>query len=208
MMSRESLAQILAQLRDQHGDLDIINFTGGEPTLHPDLVELLRMSSEAGIRRLTVSSNGLRLADEEYVKALAEVNARIVLSLDTFSDEVDKVMLGATTVKTKLRGPGAARAVLAVTTTILPAVAKGLNDADVGRLWQLVVEKKNVGFARAPHADIYGARRRELPARGSHARCLICTGCWRLRRRARSSANDFVAVAVGPSALLLDFAMC
>jgi uncharacterized radical SAM superfamily Fe-S cluster-containing enzyme len=143
MLSRESFAKILEHLVRNHEELDIINFTGGEPTLHPELPALLRMAREAGIRRLTVSTNGLRLKEEAYVKELAAVDARIVLSLDTFDEEVDKVMLGARTVKTKLQ-------VLDllekhdVTVTILPAVAAGLNDKDVPRLLDLVLTRPNV----------------------------------------------------------------
>lgn len=143
MLSKESFAAILAHLRAQHDDLDIINFTGGEPTLHPELPELLRMSRAAGIRRLTVSTNGLKLLNEEYVQALAEVDARIVLSLDTFRDEVDEVLLGASTVKAKLKVIDLLER-HDVTTTLLPAVAMGLNDADVGPLFDLVLSRPNL----------------------------------------------------------------
>jgi uncharacterized radical SAM superfamily Fe-S cluster-containing enzyme len=101
------------------------------------------MSRRAGIRRLTISTNGLRLKDEAYVKALAECDARIVLSLDTFDDDVDMKMLGATTLKAKTK----ALALLAkydVTTTILPAVAAGLNDKDVPKLLDLVLSTPNI----------------------------------------------------------------
>jgi 7,8-dihydro-6-hydroxymethylpterin dimethyltransferase len=143
MLSKESFQKILDHLVKQNDEIDIINFTGGEPTLHPELPELLRMARRAGIRRLTISTNGLRLKDEAYVKELAECDARIVLSLDTFDDEVDMKMLGATTLKAKTK----ALALLAkydVTTTILPAVAAGLNDKDVPRLLDLVLTTPNI----------------------------------------------------------------
>src|SRR5258708_1880072 len=78
MLSKESFQKTLDHLVRQHDELDIINFTGGEPTLHPELPELLRMARRAGIRRLTVSTNGLRLKDEAYVEELAACDARIV----------------------------------------------------------------------------------------------------------------------------------
>ncbi len=141
-ISRDGLQRILDHLRAQHGDLDVINFTGGEPTLHPELPELLRMARRAGFRRLTVSTNGLRLTDEAYVRELAEVDARVVLSLDTFDDEVDRALLGATTVKTKLRALDLLEA-HDVTTTILPAVAAGYNDREVPALLDVVLRRPN-----------------------------------------------------------------
>ncbi len=142
-MSKEQLQQILDHLVADHEELDIINFTGGEPTLHPELPDFLEMCAKAGIRRLTVSTNGLKLKDENYVRRMAAVDARIILSLDTFDPEVDRILLGANTVKTKLD-------VLDlleqhdVCTTILPAVAAGLNDKDVAGLFQLMLSRPNV----------------------------------------------------------------
>jgi uncharacterized radical SAM superfamily Fe-S cluster-containing enzyme len=143
MLSEEDFAKILAHLHEQHDELDIINFTGGEPTLHPKLPLLLRMSREAGIRRLTISTNGLKLKDEDYVRELAEVDARIVLSLDTFDEEVDKKMLGANTLATKLRVIDLCEK-HDVTMTILPAVAAGLNDKDVPRLFELMIQRPHI----------------------------------------------------------------
>jgi uncharacterized radical SAM superfamily Fe-S cluster-containing enzyme len=143
MLSLEEFQKILDHLKAQHDELDIINFTGGEPTLHPQLPEMLRMSRAAGIRRLTISTNGLKLKDEEYVRQLAEVDARIVLSLDTFDPEIDKQMLGANTVATKLRVIDLLEK-HDVTTTILPAVAKGLNDRDLPALFDLMLGRPHI----------------------------------------------------------------
>jgi hypothetical protein len=142
-LSKEEMRKILDHLVEDHGELDIINFTGGEPTLHPGLPEFLQMCRDAGIRRLTISTNGIKLVDESYVRKLAALDARIVLSLDTFRPEIDKIMLGANTVETKLK-------VLdllekhGVATTILPAVAMGLNDSDVPQLFDLVLKRPHI----------------------------------------------------------------
>ncbi len=143
MLSEESFARTLEHLRAQHDELDIINFTGGEPTLHPLLPKFLKMAREAGIRRLTVSTNGLKLLQEEYVKELAAADVRIVLSLDTFDEQTDMTLLGAKTVKAKLKVIDLLER-HDVTTTILPAVASGLNDKDVGALFDLVLSKPNL----------------------------------------------------------------
>ncbi|MEI7893516.1 MAG: radical SAM protein [Myxococcales bacterium] len=142
-ISKESFAQLLDRLGTTRRDLDIINFTGGEPTLHPELPELLRMARQAGFRRITLSTNGLKLRDEAYVRELAALDTRVVLSLDSFDDATDTALLGATTLKTKLQ-------VLDllekhnVTTTILPAIAKGLNDRELPALLELVLQRKNI----------------------------------------------------------------
>ncbi len=142
-LSKEAMQKIIDHLLEDHQELDIINFTGGEPTLHPQLPEFLEMCRAAGIRRLTISTNGLKLMNEEYVKKLAALDARIVLSLDTFDPEVDKIMLGANTVKAKLKALEYLEK-YDVTTTILPAVATGLNDKDIPRLFELMLSKPHI----------------------------------------------------------------
>lgn len=142
-MSRDEFARILENLRGQHDEIDIINFTGGEPTLHPLLPEFCQMARDAGIERLTVSTNGLKLLDPDYVKKLAAVDATMVISLDTFKREVDEALLGANTVKAKLQVLDLLEQ-YDVTTTILPAVAAGLNDSEVGALLDLVFSKPNI----------------------------------------------------------------
>ena len=142
-MSVEDLSRILQHLAEDHDEVDIINFTGGEPTLHPQLLDFLQMCRDAGIRRLTISTNGLKLRDEAYVRRLAALDARIVLSLDTFRPETDRILLGANTVKAKLE----ALALLEkhdVATTILPAVAMGINDHEVGDLLALVLSRPHI----------------------------------------------------------------
>lgn len=142
-MSKEEFRAILGHLKNDHEELDIINFTGGEPTLHPELPDLLEMCREAGIERLTISTNGLKLRDEALVKRMAELNARIVLSLDTFNPETDRALLGANTVAAKLQALDLLEK-HNVTVTILPAVASGYNDSEVGALLELVLKRPNV----------------------------------------------------------------
>lgn len=141
--SVDEMGAILRHLAEDHDELDIINFTGGEPTLHPQLVDFLQMCRDAGIRRLTISTNGLKLHDEAYVRKLAALDARIVLSLDTLRPETDRILLGANTVKYKLD----ALALLEkydVATTLLPAVAAGVNDDEVGQLFEMVLAKPHI----------------------------------------------------------------
>src|SRR5579871_580115 len=96
-MSADDLRKIVSHLKEDHGEIDIINFTGGEPTMHPEFVQFMEISKSAGIHRITVSTNGIALAKSEaLVKRLGELDTRIVLSFDSFELEADKAMQGAT----------------------------------------------------------------------------------------------------------------
>src|SRR5690606_10855456 len=48
----------------------MVDFDVGEPTLHPELIELVRYARAIGYERVNVTTNGRRCAYEDYAKAL------------------------------------------------------------------------------------------------------------------------------------------
>lgn len=144
-MTIENFQKILDHLVQDHGgELDIINFTGGEPTVHPHFLDFLKMSQAAGIHRVTICSNGIRLAnDESLVQKLAELHARVALSFDTFDPEVDIKMQGKPLLETKLRCLDLLEK-HQVDTTLIPVMTKGLNETEIGQIIDLALKKTNV----------------------------------------------------------------
>jgi len=140
-MSEEELAAILRHLDHVAPDRRIINLTGGEPTQHPHFERLVDMCVSAGVRRVTVSTHGLRfLRDEALLERLARLDARVILSFDSFEAEANRAMLGGHHLNAKLR-------ILellekhGVATTLLPVIARGVNDHEVGAFIDLALSK-------------------------------------------------------------------
>lgn len=140
-MPLDEFAAILEAIRRNDPELKIINFTGGEPTLHPRFRDIIRMCHEAGIHRITVSTHGLTfLNDEALLEELAAQRARIVLSFNSWDEAVNKDMLGARILPAKLK-------VLEllekydVDTTLIPVLARGYNDGELGKLVDFLLEK-------------------------------------------------------------------
>jgi 7,8-dihydro-6-hydroxymethylpterin dimethyltransferase len=140
-MSEDELRAILRHLRAADPERRIINLTGGEPTQHPSFERLVELCQEEGIHRVTISTHGLRfLKDEWLLEKLAALGARVVLSFDSLRPEPNAAMLGGAFLEAKLR-------VLAllekyqVDTTLLPVLARGQNDEEVGAFVRLGLEK-------------------------------------------------------------------
>jgi len=138
-ISLEEFAQILAVIRRNDPGMKIINLTGGEPTRHPQLREIVKLCHEAGIHRVTISTHGLSfIHDESLLADLAALNARIVLSFNSFNEETNKKMIGANVYKAKMRVLEQL-AKHKVDTTLIPVLALGVNDHEIGPLIELAL---------------------------------------------------------------------
>jgi uncharacterized radical SAM superfamily Fe-S cluster-containing enzyme len=50
---------------------DILQISGGEPTTHPDILEILHLAKTKNFKYIMLNTNGLRIAnDEDFVKKL------------------------------------------------------------------------------------------------------------------------------------------
>ena len=73
--------------------LENIRFSGGEPTLHKDIVEIIAYSKEKGIKRIAISTNGSN--DMELYKKIVEAGANdFSISLDACCAEDGDKMAG------------------------------------------------------------------------------------------------------------------
>ena len=139
-MPVEDFALILEHLRTDHGgELDIINLTGGEPTLHPRLFDMLDLAAAAGIHRVTVCSNGIKLAkDEAFVQRLGTYGARIALSFDTFDPHTDQLMQGAQMLALKLECLRLCEK-HGVDVTLIPVMTRGVNEHEIGKILEFAM---------------------------------------------------------------------
>lgn len=106
------LAQIKARVQgviDRKGPIEILQLSGGEPTLHPNFIELIEWChTHEGIDYVLVNSNGIRLAgDREFGENLKEAAARghfqFYLQFDGPEAEAEIILRGADLRKTKRR---------------------------------------------------------------------------------------------------------
>lgn len=140
-MTEDQLTAILHHLRAADPERRIINLTGGEPTQHPQFERIVERCVEEGIHRITISTHGLRfLKEERLLERLAKLGARIVLSFDSFKPATNQEMLGGNFLDGKLRVLDLLEK-YQVETTLLPVVARGVNDDEVGAFVKLALSK-------------------------------------------------------------------
>lgn len=90
----ESLARKIKQARKLGKDQ--IDFTGGEATIHPDFLKLVKLCKDLGYNTINVITNGLRFADLNYLEKAKEAGLNEVLlsihsNIKEVHDELTKV---------------------------------------------------------------------------------------------------------------------
>ena len=125
------------------GRPEILQLSGGEPTIHPELERIIDYACEQPIDYIMINTNGIRLAhDAELVHFLAERRHRIMIyfQFDGFSEESSRALRGESLVETKLKAIdalGAAR----LQTTLVATLQPSVNDDQIGQIVQFGMER-------------------------------------------------------------------
>jgi uncharacterized radical SAM superfamily Fe-S cluster-containing enzyme len=141
------LASVDAALAREGGRLDLVMLSGGEPTLHPRLDEILDGLLAREVRRIVVNTNGIRLARHDGLLArLAAARPRIELYLqwDGPSAVASRTLRGADLVEVRRRALERATGAR-VFVTLACSVAAGVNEDDLGDVLRTMLETAYVG---------------------------------------------------------------
>lgn len=136
--------KIINEIVRQSGGVQLINLTGGEPTLHPGLFDIIDTCRHEGIQRITMNTNGLKIAeDKDMAKRIKDAGVQLVLSLDTLTPGTSKVIYGKDIVRQKLQALEYLEE-LDIPVTILSVAVKGLNEKDIAGIASEYLKKEFV----------------------------------------------------------------
>jgi hypothetical protein len=92
---------------EQEGVGAVVQFSGGEPTMHPQIVEAVKEAVTRPTEVVMINTNGIKFAqDEDLVKRLVDVSENkleIYLQFDGFTDEVHQAIRGAKLADIKMK---------------------------------------------------------------------------------------------------------
>ena len=140
-MSLEEFGRTIDGLVAKEGRLDTVNLSGGEPTLHPRFLDLVDLAHRPEIGRVSVSTNGLRIAaDPSFCDELARRNVYVSLQLDGLGDEELTRLRGRAGIGNVKERALANLEKAGVRTSLVATVARGVNEEWVGRCIQLLFD--------------------------------------------------------------------
>ena len=144
--SLDQIQRMLDAVVRNEGEPDVVQISGGEPTLHPDFFAILDRAKASPIHHLMVNTNGLRIAqDEEFAKRLAGYMPRfeLYLQFDSFERRPLMELRGADLRDVHTRAMERLNR-LGISTTLVATVKKGLNDNEIGRIIDYAVSQPAV----------------------------------------------------------------
>ena len=114
------------------GEAEMLMLSGGEPTIHPHILDFVDMAKEAGVKHVIINTNGIKLAKNmPFCKQLAERGVGIYLQFDGFEEKTHLQIRGRDLRQVKQEAlDNCAEVGLSVMVTA--AVEKGLNDHELG----------------------------------------------------------------------------
>jgi uncharacterized radical SAM superfamily Fe-S cluster-containing enzyme len=117
------------------GHPDVVQISGGEPTMHPDFFAVLDLAKARPIRHLMVNTNGVRIAqDEEFVERLATYaeDFEVYLQFDSFEREPLMELRGADLRRIRIDALEKLNR-HNISTNLVVTLKKGLNDHEIGK---------------------------------------------------------------------------
>ena len=129
------------------GRIDVLMLSGGEPTVHPDILEILEGAVARNVTRVVLNTNGIRITkDDRLIDLLHKRRDRIevYLQFDGFKLDTHLYHRGKDLRAMKAEAVGRLTAAR-VFTTLVMAVADGVNDDEVGAVVEYAFATDYIG---------------------------------------------------------------
>jgi uncharacterized radical SAM superfamily Fe-S cluster-containing enzyme len=130
----EDVIRMLDAVVANEGEADVMQLSGGEPTLHPQFWEILDAAKARPIKHVMVNTNGIVLAqDKAFVARLAAYapGIEVYLQFDSLRAEVHKELRGADLTRIRRQALDNLNEA-GLSTTLVVTLKKGLNDGEIG----------------------------------------------------------------------------
>jgi 7,8-dihydro-6-hydroxymethylpterin dimethyltransferase len=139
-LSLEQVESMLDTFVRAEGEPESVQLSGGEPSIHPQILDILAAAKRRGIELVMLNTNGIRLArDPRFAPALAELGVHVYLQFDGFDDATQVAIRGKPLTEEKIRALDRCAAA-GVSVSIAAAVERDVNEHEIGAILRFGVE--------------------------------------------------------------------
>jgi len=139
-LTLEQVESMLDAFVRAEGEPESVQLSGGEPSIHPQILEMLAAAKSRGIPLVMLNTNGIRLArDPRFAPAMAELGVHVYLQFDGFDEQTQVAIRGKPLTEEKLRALDRC-AEAGVSVSLAAAVERGVNEHEVGEIVRFGIE--------------------------------------------------------------------
>jgi hypothetical protein len=160
---------MLKALRDERPiDTRVVQFSGGEPTIHPNFIEIVALAKEMGFTHLQAATNGIMFANslEFTMRAKQAGMSTLYLQFDGVTDDIYMKTRGEALFEKKMQCIENCRKAQ-IKVVFVPTIVKGLNDHQLGDILKVAIDNVDTvsGISFQPVAFTGRIAKKELEAK-------------------------------------------
>ncbi len=160
-LTLEEVEGMLDHLVETEGHPEVVQFSGGEPSIHPQIIEMIRMAKQRQIKYVMLNTNGKRIADDDaFLEQLNEVRPAIYFQFDGFECETYSILRGEPDILSQKLRALDRLAQIGLYVVLVPAIAQEVNLHEVGKIVSFAIEHpavRGINFQPAFYSGRYGA---------------------------------------------------
>ncbi len=203
----EEVEKMLDIIVENEGQPDVVQISGGEPTIHPDFFEILDIAKKKPIKHLMVNTNGIRIAkDFAFAEKLATYmpDFELYLQFDSFKPDVLEKLRGKDLRDVRVKALEHLNK-LNLSTTLVITLQKGLNDDEIGKIIEFALKQPCVRGVTFQPTQVAGRTEKFNPA--TDRITLTDVRQKILDQTNIFQANDLIPVPCNPDALVMGYAL-
>jgi 7,8-dihydro-6-hydroxymethylpterin dimethyltransferase len=203
----EEVEKMLDIIVAAEGTPDVVQISGGEPTVHPDFFAIMDIAKTKPIKHLMLNTNGIRIAkDFEFTKQLATYapDFEIYLQFDSFKSSALEQLRGKDLTETRMKALEHLNS-LNLSTTLVVTLQQGVNDDEIGKIIEFALKQKCVRGVTFQPTQVAGRTENFNPATDR----ITLTDVRRkiLEQTDIFKPNDLLPVPCNPDALVMGYAL-
>jgi uncharacterized radical SAM superfamily Fe-S cluster-containing enzyme len=155
-LDTEVVTSMLRSLLNRRVPCRHVQFSGGEPTLHPDFPKILRIARDLGFTHIQVATNGSRFVSADFTKLCEESGLHtIYLQFDGVDDEVYIKLRGQRLLDKKIAAVNNIEKTN-MRIVLVPSIVSAVNVDQLGPIFQFALQhsKHVTGITVQPAAYV------------------------------------------------------
>ena len=203
----EEIEKMLDTVVKNEGEPDVVQISGGEPTIHPQFFEILDMAKTKLIRHLMLNTNGIRIAkDINFVEKLASYmpDFEIYLQFDSFKPEALKILRGSDLTDIRKRAIENLNK-FNLSTTLVVTLKKDLNTDEIGEIIEYALKQPCIRGVTFQPIQVAGRNENFDPATDRYTLTEVRQAI--IDQTNIFSEADIIPVPCNPDALAMGYAL-